>query len=84
MYNKLYVLISRAREACAGCSVEDKEKLRQLTKTALQYAVFIGAEKSIQDRLIKAYELIVKIEEYGDRLEPDNILCDILNEMSKQ
>jgi len=81
--NKLYYYINRAREATAGSNIQDKETLLKYAKEALQYAVFTGADITIQNKLIQVYELIINIKEYGDRLKPDNILCDILNEMLK-
>ena len=84
MDKKLYRLISKARESCAGSSVKDIQEVIELNKAALQYAVFIGADRSIQDSLSRVDGLLREAKDYGDRLEPDNILCSVLNQMLKE
>lgn len=86
MENELYWKISKAREACAGCNIQSFAIVRRLIEEAIEYLSSkptlcpdITTIRLLQ--LEEALSLIEKAKEYGDRLKPDAILCEILNEM---
>jgi len=76
-------LVSDAREACAG---SDQLSLGELLDKVHYARRFASRHKELED-----YEGILNIvflklryaTEHEDRLEPDNILCDIINEIDR-
>jgi hypothetical protein len=84
MDKELYRLISDAREACAGCCVKELPEVMNLVNEVLKYLqdkLFAAKEIEQWELLNVVKKLLQNVKEYGDRLEPDQILCDILNEM---
>lgn len=90
----VYSKLKSARETVAGCDYQDlpvtiekvKEALNSMT-TAFSEARFnakdCGTLLGWVNRTILAKGILERAKEYGDRLEPDRILCDVLNEMLK-
>jgi len=77
--NELYHKISIAREACAGSNIKSKTELQRLIRQTMEYAVNIGAPRQVTLLLTQAVNRIETLVTFSDRLEPDTILCDILN-----
>jgi len=79
-FTELRSKISSAREACAGSNVQPRARLQRLVYEAIELAVqkrLYGLAKDL--RVI--YREVGNITEYGDRLEPDQKLCDLLNRL---
>lgn len=82
-FRELRQSISRAREACAGSNVQEKEILIKLIYNAIEKSLsleFINITLS----LIIIHSGMKRIKEYGDRLISDNQLCDLLNDLDKK
>ena len=75
--------ISRAREACAGSNVQEKEILIKLIDNAIEKSASLEFT-NITLSLIIIHGGIMRIKEYGDRLLSDNELCDLLNDLDKK
>ena len=92
MDRDLYAKISKAREACAGCDIKPITEVRSLLKEAIEYIHGRyhrdAPEFLLKSRLKMVYRNLEPIPgrhfTYGDRLGPDQALCDILNEMLEQ
>lgn len=81
---KFYQLVKEARESCAGDSIKPFKFVIHYLNKALRY----GSEHSMSsvylERIAKAKGLLVNAKDYGDRLEPDDILCQVCNELLKE
>ena len=75
--------ISRAREACAGSNVKDKNEFVYLLNDSLITAERYNYIGLLIDLGSVFYEAL-KISDYGDRLPLDDKLCDILNDLDKR
>lgn len=83
-----YTLLSRAREATAGCCVmEIPEVVSRLADAKSFLLDWLSRDemarlawgRSFETEIIKVEKLLWAVKVYGDRLEPDRILCDVLN-----
>jgi hypothetical protein len=83
MNTKLYSLISKARESCAGSNVQEIDIVKRLLNEAIAYCSKDSIGLLTLGELNRAKYLLDKVKDYGDRLVPDIILCDILNKMLK-
>jgi hypothetical protein len=87
MNKELYRLVSLAREACAGSKVQDIPIVLRLVEIAEDYITNhyprSSLEFSFRAILKTVYKNLEDSTDYGDRLGPDQMLCDILNEMLK-
>ena len=72
-------LVSRAREACTGIYRKDCELIISWLKDARDMDMNI--EGKYTNRISDAIMLLKESKGYGDRLKPDQILCDIINEI---
>lgn len=79
--HRLYVLVSDARESCAGCNVKDKKEVVQKIADALRYAEMLQLpeEDLTVQTLTRALAGMKKARNYGERLPVDWMLCDVLN-----
>jgi hypothetical protein len=90
MDNELYRLISSAREACAGGDYKELPEVISLVQEAMDYVnraygydrwtkefTIWAALRTIKERLEVA-------KDYGGRLLPDQMLCEILNGMLEE
>jgi len=82
---KFFQLVKEAREMCAGSNVkplglvEAKVRIARLDAFKLGYGKYESKLNGIIRLLKKA-----KPDEYGDRLYPDELLCEICNELLKE
>lgn len=89
MDNELYRLVSRAREACAGGNYKELPEVINLVQKTMDYInkKYGYSRETVEFTMWAALRVIKEILEeskgYGDRLGPDQLLCDILNEMLK-
>jgi len=88
----VYSKLKSARETVAGGNYQEfpiaidrvKEALGFMSEEFAKFDLkYYGTVLSWVNRTILAKGLLERAKEYGDRLEPDRILCDILNEMLK-
>ena len=77
---ELRMAVSAARESCAGSSVKELPIVRTLVSNACKIAKKFRYNL-IGHRLYVIWLLLVNAKDYGDRLVPDNLMCDILNEI---
>lgn len=75
----LYQKVSAIREGCAGSGLQSKAWLLEQLDEVIILAYNIDAGAIIIGALEKTRELMSHIKRYEDRLEPDNILCNLLN-----
>lgn len=75
----LYASIWRVREMCAGSRIQPLETVIKKTENTLDYARTHNAPEVIIGKLNKVLNLLRTAKHYKDRLEPDQILCAILN-----
>jgi len=76
-------LISKAREACAGSNVKSFRDVNILIGKAYGFAYQVRCYE-IAKQLLEISNLVSQAKNYGDRLEPDRRLCDILNGIDKE
>ena len=85
-----YYLLSKAREATAGaCVMEIPDVVSKLMNAKSFLFNWLGRDKlarglwgrSFETEIVKVEKLLWKVKDYGDRLEPDRILCDVLNKI---
>jgi len=78
-----YAMVQHTREMCAGDNIQCYDKVRK----ALREAIEFGNKREIDVVYLRlCTEALTKLEsakEFKDRLEPDHILCDILNSINK-
>jgi len=72
--------ISRAREACAGSHVQPIPRVVDFLTEAISYAMENGFG-FVADILVRVKQVVERAKVYGDRLEPDQKLSDILNRL---
>lgn len=77
-------MVSRAREMCAGSNVQSVSKVRKAVEEAILFGANNGILRDYLVLLAHVDTLLSELREYKDRLEPDTILCDILNEINKR
>jgi hypothetical protein len=74
-----------ARESCAGSCILPIKDVIKLVDNAMVYIANTYGGGNAEYSLVYALEAIKRdleqAKEYGDRLKPDNILCEILNQM---
>jgi hypothetical protein len=99
MLREIYSILQSARESVAGCQVQDLPvsiervvNARMFMSNILEhfgedktasfhgYATFLGWKHKVA----AAERLLKQAKNYGDRLGPDRMLCDVLNEMLKE
>ena len=75
------MLVSDARESCAGCDVKDKKEVVHKIAVALQYAEMLQLpdEDPTVQTLMRALADMKKARNFGERLPVDWMLCDVLN-----
>lgn len=83
MDQELYNLISKCREAVAGCRVQGVLEINKLLNDAIEYSLSLH-DIDTYTRLIYIRPFMMCIQEYEDRLKPDQMLCDILNESDNE
>jgi hypothetical protein len=98
MLREIYSILQSARESVAGCQVQDLPvsiervaKARVSMTTALEHfgdgvTPFCGYGTFLawKHKVAAAERLLKQARNYGDRLGPDRMLCDVLNEMLKE
>lgn len=93
----VYNDLKAAREKVAGDNIQEPEIILAALKPAITGLINlhkklcgvhdyrnIGWVHVFISKVTMAKGLIENIKEYRDRLEPDRILCDVLNEMLKE
>jgi len=81
---EFYNLVSTAREMCAGSNVKELKEVCRAIRQAILYGYTYYMRDDYLKRLSEAVTKLEEAKEYKDRLEPDRILCDILNEIDKK
>jgi len=82
---EFYRLVKKAREACAGAaSVEPFSNVIYKVSQAFYYGVSNHMSTVHLDKLIGSKRLLQHAKEYGDRLRPDELLCEVCNELLKE
>jgi len=76
-------LLSIDREACAGSNVKPILRVRSMVGSTLIWAHCHNIPMEFIREITKARNLLIEAKDYGDRLEPDRILCDLLNRLDK-
>lgn len=75
--------VSKARESCAGSNIKDLNDLKDYTVdswyTARRFGMF-----DIGSKLSEIFTILLDVKEYNDRLKPDNLFCDILNDLDEK
>jgi len=88
----VYSKLKSAREMVAGGNYQEFPIVIDKVKEALGFMSEEFAKCEFSEcctvldwtnRILYAKILLEEAKEYGDRLEPDRILCDVLNEMLK-
>ena len=77
---ELRMAVSAARESCAGSNVKELPEVRVIVNNACKTAKRLRYDL-IADRLGAIWVMLADAKNYGDRLVPDNLMCDLLNEI---
>ena len=75
----LYNKVSNAREHCCGCAPKDKIYLLGDVADALNFAFEVNAPQSLINKIIEAKKQIQQSKTYHERIEADQLLCEVLN-----
>jgi hypothetical protein len=87
---EVYSKLKSARETVAGGNVQDLNSTILKVREAIYFMAEKLAHLGFEDlgvvlgwnnKIILAKGLLERAKTYGDRLVPDRILCDVLNEM---
>lgn len=76
---EFYSAVSRAREMCAGSNIKSFNEVRKALREAIEFGNAHNIRYEYCALCTQALTLMEQAKEYKDRLEPDTILCNVLN-----
>jgi len=85
-FEKLFELVKEAREACAGSRVKEFKEVIRLIRKAESYCLMMFS-KNVTNYDVKLYQariLMQVAKQYSDRLKPDDILCQLCNNLKRK
>jgi len=82
----LFRLVKEARESCGGSKIKEFKEVVRLIRKAESFSLTMFPKK-VTNYDVKLYQARILMEvakEYNDRIEPDNILCELCNKLLKE